>query len=786
MFRFGRLLASGALALLLLLALSWPSTAQETGAEDLESGGISLKVHAGYGNGDYAFALPVPNGALARQGAANTGMAWQLAYNHSVVPVQVSIEHRFPSAFKGRVEVVCRNSVSRSEASGNPLLTLSREVLVPPSTPYLVTLLPRVSPPVSPGSPVWLSVRLFQGENEKPISVERTYALQFEPYYLYTLHLDGAGEIVGDDISPGNRLDLSLDVIVPNFGLQEVSPQLLSSRNFCMPVPHDQVTGAPLAARDFAFVCADLRKVLTWTETDQAALQACLQGGGHLCLYNCAGQSAWLDTALVQPGASGRGIVLPVAGDFAAARQAMQGWLEGELSEFVLLSGGAVAGFAFSEEQLPSDRRLGARLNLAGLLGLYRPRLRQPPLVENANAPYEQPQWPPYEAGYLNPIWIYRESCRVATREPWDYPQFSQPNSRYLTNSYFNVTNQTMDESEPLDIPVPLNQLASAPRRLPWGLAALLALPILLALLSLPGMLRQAALRLTLGVLLLGGLSFAGYRWWVGRALPAPRVELSLIDQSAGTAGQLRRSLVATTRSGPDALSFAVPPDALLRRVAQNPAGDVQWTTTRPESWRTAESSIAVAGGADYVAMTLDVQEPADPQLASAIKVKVLRSDSSAELRIDTSALPSGSSAMLQSPLGWQLVPRGATDFTVHLDIPRLQAWPGTERLRQWEALWHLNNNGWSDQLEMAAIGEQSRLLLALRGQLQGGMETLPRLAWLGVMAQPLSGLAAVELASGRGQAVIWIALPDDQSAAPGPDLSLRFLRYSFPLEPAP
>ncbi|MCC7479402.1 hypothetical protein IT575_13235 [bacterium] len=770
-----------ALCALCLLLLCHAAAAQQPAPEDeLVSGGIVFKVHAGYGNTDYSFALPVPNGALARQGASNTGLAWQLAYNQSVLPVQVYIYHRFPSAFKGRVEVECRNSVSLAEAGGNPVLTISRDLLVPPGVEQQIILLPRVVPPVSPGSPVWLTVRLYQGDNEKPVSVERTYAYQLAPDFLYSLHLDAPDEIVADDINPGNERGLALRVGIPNYGMQDVSAQLLSMRHFSLPAPHAQITGAPLAARDFAFVIADLSQVLLWSAEEQAGLESYLTSGGHLLLYNTGTQSSWRGRPLSRPGAAGRGILLPVQGGFDAAREALRRWLSGELEEFVLLAGGSVGGFAFNELDLPSDQRLSGQLNLASLLGLYRPRRFQPPMVDNPAQAYSQPGWPPYEAGYLNPVYVYRESCRCAAREPWDFPQYSRPNSRYLANSYFNFVVQNAEDGLRSSPPPPLSQLARMQRRIPWPLA-LGGLPlVLLAAFSLP--LRQRALRSALVVLLLLSLGACVWLWLQQRPQPALAVRLDLLDIDRGSSGAVRRSLYASSRSGQADEQIALPPDALLRRLAQSPAGNLRWNTSRPEGWREAQSDLQVSGGGEYLACSYEVHEPAS-ELAGAIKVQSTRSGELLRLALDTSAIDSAAGCFLQTPLGWQLVPAGVQDFKVELRLPRLDPWPGPQRLRQWQQLWRSRSSGWARQLEMNSIGEQSRIMLALQGKLAGGDEELKRLAWLGVVAQPLSGLAAAELASGSGQGLLWVALPEKTSPA-DPERQLSFIRYSFNLEP--
>lgn len=759
-----------------------PAATAASATDDLEAGGIVFKVQAGYGNGTYSFALPVPNAALARQGASNTGLAWQLAYNQSVIPVQVQIRHRFPSAFKGRVEVECRNSVSLVEAGGNPVLTIHRDVLVPPSVDFQVTMLPRVVPPVSPGSPVWLTVRLYQGDNEKPVSVERSYAYQLAPDFLYSLHLDAADAIVSDEINPGNEEQLKLRLSVPNYGPQDVDPIFLSMRHYLLPAPHRQLTGAPLGPRDFAFVIADLAALRQWSAEEQAALLTFLEAGGHLCLYNAPATESWQGLPLKEPGAVGRGVMLPVAGGFADARQAVKRWLTGELSEFVLLSGGSVRGFSFNEMQLPPDKRLSGQLDLAGLLGLYRPRRIQPPVVDNPAEPYVQPQWPPYEPGYLNPVYIYRESCRCAAREPWDFPQFSQPNSRYLNNSYFNLALQSQDSDEYTPPPPPLNQLARAPRRLPWQLYAALLPAALLGLLSLPrSRVHGLAYRLSISFLLLASMVWCGLLWYRQPAAEAREVSLSLLDLVAGSSGAIERRLTASTRSRPEGQDLVLPAEALLRRVAQNPAGDLEWGVSRPEGWRPALAELRISGGNPFVATSLEAVEQAS-ELSGALSSEVTRSGDLIQVKLDTSGLPAGSSCLLQSPLGWQVVPSGNPGFKVQLRLPRLDPWPGAQRLKQWETIWERENSGWAQQLEMSSIGEQSRLLLAIQGQLAGGVETLPRLAWLGIMAQPLSGLAAADLASGRGQALLWVALPG------GPEDKeddIRFLRYSFPLEPA-
>src|SRR5262249_10460650 len=153
---------------------------------------------------------------------------------------------------------------------------------------------------------------------------------------------ENRGQVLWDSVNPGNEQQLSLELSVARFGPLRLDESVLELRNYILATPHEDVTRLPGAARDFSFVCADMQRVAGWSAEDQEGLLAFVLSGGHLCLYNTSAYPTWQNITLDKGAANaGRGLLLPVAGGFDAAREAMAGWLTGELTELVLLYGGA-------------------------------------------------------------------------------------------------------------------------------------------------------------------------------------------------------------------------------------------------------------------------------------------------------------------------------------------------------------------------------------------------------------------------------------------------------------
>ena len=302
-------------------------------------GALQITVDAGYDQ----FALPVANAALAREWASASGLAWQVAYNSSLVPVRMDIEHRQARALRGRIEVSTEYGYAAEESATAQPVVVTREFLVPPSVPTSLTLLPRVCPPSVSGGTVTLDFRVYLRDLPQPQFEQRLEVVQLEPAHLYSLYLTEPGSVDRDVINAGNHLGLTSpagmsgkDTLFP--------PEMLQSRHYTIACDRRQVTLAPLAARDFAFVIADAGAVRSWPEEEQDGLAAYLIGGGYLCLFNAEGTWHGLD---LSRGAMpvGRGNLLPVAGGYTAARREVTGWLEGELAEFVLWCEGRQDGW---------------------------------------------------------------------------------------------------------------------------------------------------------------------------------------------------------------------------------------------------------------------------------------------------------------------------------------------------------------------------------------------------------------------------------------------------------
>jgi len=723
----------------------------------LSLGEIRIEPTAGYAG----FAFPVANSELARNWAAPADssapgpswaakgvLAWQVAYNYSTVPLRVDIEHRFPFAFRGRIEVLTGYGYAREESPHGQITLYSRDVVVPPSVPTTIMLAPRVCPPASPGSPVRLQVRITQlsqsGKQLAKSSTEPVTVTQLEPAHLYSLYLDGpSGQYALDVINPGNELQLALPKDPP------LDPGILSTNHYIIPVERQQVTLLPLAARDFAFVIADYAAVSAWPAVEQAALVQFMLGGGHLCLFN-AGAAGWQGLKLaggVQQ--VGRGWLVPVSGDFTSARQAIKDFLGGELTEFTLWAGGSSRGRAlyiavFSEG-------LGHSVDLKSIYAL------QTDLQEPLS----------HQRGFLHPLWLYREACASGALEPWDYPEFSlsRPDA---VQSNSNLSTALTQRQISL---TPLAQLAVAKRRMPPALPLLLAALPLFSVLAGLG-LRPRWLYPVLAVLSL--VSGAGW-WWFSEPLKPPDVELTLYDVDARCTPAVARGLTAAFADRSGARQLPLADAALLRRVSWNPPG----------MWQVEQTSDIVSWhgqrGGPYIALSHDTPLAPGPQLPVRCTVK-RTAGGVLNLDFDTRALPADQQCYLLSPLGWTVLPGGRESLRLELEIPAMPVAPGYERLAAWDALYRARPAS-VPGYQPVEVGEGDtalRLACATDSAPASAAGKLERLGLAGLLQNP-SGLRAMA----ASQCVLFAPLP---AAASGTDSERKaaFVRLTIALEPGP
>ena len=710
------------------------------GAEPVPSagvplGGLSIEPIAGY-NG---FALPVANSALGRAWAAKSGLAWQLAYNYSTVPIRIKILHRFPFAFHGLIEVETAG-YARAEAPGGQMAVYSREVLVPPSVPTTIYLAPRVCPQSSPGRTVRLDVRITQLGTSGRLSqqVLPVTVTQLEPAHLYSLLLDGTpGRYDLDVVNAANNLQLEFPADL------RWDPALLESANYTIPVEREMLTQLPLAARDFAFVLADLSAVNSWPAAQQLALAQFVIAGGHLCLFN-ATAGVWQGLPLGR-GAQlvGRGLLLPVAGGYDQARQAVTGFLEGEVTEFVLWTGGSCAGRSISIAD--ATERLTRGLDLSAIYG-----------VDEAESGALS-----HRPGFLHPVWLYRESCNAAALEPWDYPEFSQQatnaaaSNRNLTSAFY---------TQQLKL-VPMAYQSQVRPAAPLALSALLlCLPLLIALLGC-----RLRPRWVIAALTVAALSGGAVLWWRATpAAPAP-LQLRLVDADLRCRGAAERVLLASYPTHDQALSMGLPAGALVRRVAWNPPGPWRVDETDARlSWSGRDSS-------GFVALAYDSPLAQAGHAPVSMTWQRIGPDS-LRMQFDTSRLPTGQHSYLLTPLGWTVLAGGLKAQYVELNLGPMPAVPGYARLAAWDAVYSARPNIWQGQGPAQVVQGEIALRLnnSAGARTAGPITELERLGYSGLLQQPcgLRGLT-------RNQCVLFIPLEHKSGAA-------DFMRLSFPLEPEP
>ncbi len=701
---------------------------------------FSATLEAGYAG--YAFPLAEP--ALARAVMADSGLAWQTAFDHSTIPVRLAINHRRGTAFRGRVEVAAPFAYPLEEDAAQRGSLTSAEFIAPPSVPTDVVLAPRACPPVAPGTPVKLTVRLYQAGVSQPLFTQEAEVIQLEPAHLYSLSLDAPSqEIVHQRINAENRLGLE-PPLAGDKRAPLIAPELLASHHYILPEDHRQLTGLPLAAGQFAFVLADAEAVRTWSEAEQRALAQYLLGGGQLCLYHAAG--AWLGLDLSAGAQSaGRGSLLPVAGDLAQAQSAVQHWLEGELTELVLWLGGAAQGATLD---LPGPLPRLARLE--SLLDLYGPAQQDGEVL--ARRP-----------GYLHPVLFYRETSRQDALEPWDYPEFLSAS----TETFFNNANlRGFDRLRQGRRFPPLAELAAAARPACgtlWLIAGLAALPALLAGFNR----RRAWLFLLPG---LAGTGLALHYWQAEPQIREQPLGLAVYDLAANLPGAaVARELQALQLGQRGAARLELTPGALLRHIAWQPPGDWSWHAAADGArWQGA-------GGGSFAAVSTTA-----PVAAPDLPVSLALSRGAAgrwRLTLDTSALAPEQRCFLLTPLGWQVIPGGRAQVVCEVELPQMPFAPGLERLRAIRRFLAARTaaapNSWQ------TIYDRSSDLALAEAALPGGPfgppapAGLEQLGWAGLVQQP-AGLRGVNW----HEAVLIAPLP-----GPAPARTARFVRYSLPLE---
>jgi hypothetical protein len=479
-------------------------------------------------------------------------------------------------------------------------------------------------------------------------------------------------------------------------------------------------------------------------------------GGGHLCLFNCD-QESWQGLGLwdsrdsaPQVQAVGRGMLLPVAGDLSAARQAMRSYLEGELEEMVLWTGGTVRGNGL---ELPPALTAGRS---GGLSRIYKGR----------ELPSRQP-------GYMQPIWAYRELFRSAALEPWDFPEFNLalPDANPLDPAdqgpiaRVNRNYRLLDAAERAKLPLPLAQQARP--RPGWPLW-----PALAVLLTLGGLWPGARAGLLRLLLVGAGALWLALLLLLSRPLVSAPYRLELLDADARLHPAAQRSLTARAIRGQGSIDVELPPEALVRHVRG----------VSPGSWKldAAEGGGFSVDCDGYASVSVDSWQPREAGAGGeAVRISSRRLDERrVELILDTSSLPAETGAWLLTPFGLQYVNGGKKIWRMELPLPRLPQAPGLARVAAWRA--SLSEKQGPGQLAANLLGEPWDLqlrALTLYPEACGAQGALDQLSLGGLLQFPMGMRSCL----GMQGVLFYENHPDAEAAGSGQHLS--FTRLCFPLE---
>lgn len=761
--------------LIAALALVSLGGSRHVPAQDtLGLGELEVIAYAGYGG----FALPVANSALARQWAANGGLAWQIGMNYATIPVFVDILHRQPMARTARISVLSEHGYAAEELQqygrdlnaddlSSPEVVVSREVLLPPSVPVSIALLPRTCPPSRPGSLQRLTVEVEAEGLQQPFKTA-VEVIQLEPAHLYSLYLDGPpGEFYQDFVNEGNHLNLQIPLSAPD-APQHNAAEMLSSHLYTIGIARHEMTLAPLAARDFAFVVASVDQVRDWPQEDQQALLAFMLGGGRLCLFNAAGQWQGLDIGRAALPV-GRGYLVPVSGGFDAARPAMVAWIEGELSEFTLWCRGTVNGW--QSQILGAAGDVSLQLDLAALLGV----------AGDADVIAS------HRPGFMHPLWVYREACFHGALEPWTYPEFTTPDLAVIANnSNLNgLADQAASSADQSagEAPLPFMLCVGEARQWPVALGWIaLALPLVTMLGGFRW--RAQAVVPALALVVLAGSALA---WWYAEPVRPPPLRALLLDVDQHAPLAVIRELAAARTGQTGDTELALAAGSFVRRVSSHAPGP--WTVTSSGKawvWEGNSTSDTLSVMAETYA--------ASPELP--VKVNSMRvSDRELALTVDTSGLSSDAECYLLTALGWMVVPGKQPSCTINLELPSIPEWPGLERFQAWEerlSLWLPSRNrfgvitDWRTQALLRHLqrryGENHSDAAADAAHLGASDQSSARmLTWLALGQNPTTQRGLL-----HSQGILFAPVDPASIVAGESGQTLAYLRLTFSLEGAP
>jgi hypothetical protein len=698
-------------------------------AQEDPLGTARIEIVAGYETAYGNYCLPVANSGLGRKAAADGNLEWQLASNYSVVPVFVRLSHRQSIAMTGHVEVVSSQPYYLEEAAGMHSMTMRRKYVAPPGVPITISMAPRVAPRAAPGQPVTLEVRIFKEGLRRPFATHQVKATQLEPAHVYSLLITGDEQLT---VPLASTVDISRRATLPKFIVENKTPPymgLLSMNHYLLPVARDTVTELPLAARDFAFVCVNAAAAQSWPPHEQAALVQYALAGGHLCLYNSNRNTklASLKGLGTQP--LGRGYLIAEPGGLDAAQRTMDRWLTGELEEFALWMYGSV-----DEQRIYFEQGEG-RYNLRDLSQIFL----------DLTELYQGPE-PTRMAGYLNPIWLYREACRAGAVEPWDFPEFTVPfkitrpsTLRYERDPVLQNWNFAWLAQQLRDVSIkPLRDQSQPQRSLQRGLVSVVltvAVTLLAGLWALFTPRRSlAAAGLGLGMALLGCAA-----WATVRPVAMPEMRLVLVDADVGTAECVERMLSAeaggTSATTLDTLD-------LVRFARSDSPGEIDVALSSVSAARAEPDAITkVSSSASF--LNVASEGICDPAASRKWPVRLWATEARGEtvVHLDTSGLAAGTSAVLVTPDGPEVIPAGQADHTTLLSTRLPQVVPGDERLMAWQARYRRaaqRFGAWQGTPDSLAM---LRLAVTDSGLFKTESE-LTRLGWTGLL-QSIGGARA-------------------------------------------